>query len=352
MNEQDLKTTDIETSPETETSTVEKPIEKKFSLADFKIDSMAIVSSLTRKPMVELETQDTEVVLVEPETEQSEVFKELAEPNLPELVKENRARLQMQSPTKIYFYWSIKTNPFQTLNRVFGNQTNYQLVTKLVNQTNRREELFPVEAEGSTWFDVDADSTYRAEIGFYATNRPFVRVMFSNKLETPRKNPSPRRDYSENFSVSANQFAEVLDVSGFQQDAFEIALAGDDVEFADNATQTAFSQIINAPTSDFDTNKSSEIRFVLLALASGYSLENLREHVSPSLFTILQGNAKNLSAEKALSALQKNFGVSANETVEEEIFAPTVFGASLINFPRISKTKVLPKFSPISSLRF
>ena len=354
MNEQDLETTDTETSPETETETltVEKPIEKKFSLADFKIDSTADVSSATRKPIVELETQDAEVVLVEPETEPSEVFKELSEPKLPELVKENRARLQMQSPTKIHFYWSIKTNPFQTLTRVFGNQTNYTLVAKLFNQTTEREELFPVEAEGSTWFDVDADSTYSAEIGFYATNRPFVRVMFSNVLETPRKNPSPRRDYSPNFTVSADQFAEVLDVSGFQQDAFEVALAGDDVEFADNATQAAFSQIISVPRKDFDTNKSSEIRFVLLALASGYTLENLREHISPSLFTVLQGNAENLSAEKALSALQKNFGVSADETVEEETFAPTVFGASLINFPRISKRKISPKFSPISSFRF
>ncbi len=351
MNEQDLETTNIKTSPETETetSTVEKPIEKKFSLDDFKINSTTIVSSLTRKPIVELETRDAEVVLLETEPEQSEVFKELSEPKLPELARENRARLQMQSPTKINFYWSIKTNPFQTLNRVFGNQTSYTLVAKLVNQTTEREELFPIDAEGATWFDVDADSSYQAEIGFYATNRPFVRVMFSNILETPRKNPSPRRDYSENFSLSTNQFAEVLGVSGFQQDAFEVALAGDDVEFADNATQAAFSQIISAPTSDFDTYKSSEIRFVLLALASGYSLEDLREHVSPNLFTVLQGNAENLSAEKALSALQKNFGISADETVEEETFAPTVFGASLINFPRISKRKVLPKFSPISS---
>jgi len=353
MNQQDLEITDTETSAETETETltVEKPIEKKFSLDDFKIDPTAVVSSPTRKPIVELETQDAEIVLVETEPEQSEVFKELSEPKLPELARENRARLQMQSPTKIYFYWTIKRNPFQTLNRVFGNQTNYTLVAKLVNQTTGREELFPVEAEGSTWFDVDAASSYQAEIGFYATNRPFVRVMFSNRLETPRRNPSPRRDYSPNFTVSANQFAEVLDVSGFPQDAFEVALAGDDVEFTDNATQTAFSQIIGAPRKDFDENKSSEIRFVLLALASGYSLENLREHISPSLFTVLQRNAEKLSAEKALIILQENFGVSAEETFEEETSAPTVFGASLINFPRISRRKVLPKFAPISSFK-
>jgi len=334
---------------------------KEFAVGDFKLNPISSLDSMQGATIFEEEKIDrlftetapqVDVIEVEvslPETE-SAIFKELSEPKLPELAKENRARLQMQSPTKIYFYWSIKTNPFQTLKRVFGNQTNYRLVAKLVNQTTNREELFPIEAEGADWFDVDAASSYRAEIGFYAPNRPFVRVMFSNTLETPRKNPSPRRDYSENFSVSANQFAEVLDVSGFPQDAFEVALAGDDVEFADNATQAAFSQIVSAPRKDFDANKASEIRFVLLALASGYSLETLREHISPSLFTVLQENSKNLNAEKALSALQKNFGVSLDETVEEETFAPTVFGASLINFPRISKRKVLPKFSPISSL--
>src|SRR6187399_2686887 len=40
-------------------------------------------------------------------------FRELAQPKLPELRHENRARLQMQSPNRLYFYWSIGTNPFQ-----------------------------------------------------------------------------------------------------------------------------------------------------------------------------------------------------------------------------------------------
>lgn len=280
------------------------------------------------------------------------IFKELSAPKLPELKKENRARLQIQSPNKIYFYWSIKNNPFQTLKRLFGNHTNYILVAKLINQTSEREEFFPVEAEGSTWFDTDANSSYQVELGFYAPNRPFVRLMFSNSVETPRKSPSPRRDYSPNFAVSANQFAEVLDVSGFEQDAFEVALAGDDVEFADNATQNAFSQITDVPPSDYSASDSSEIRFVLLALASGYSIENLREHVSPSLFAVLQGNKEKLDADKAIAALQENFGVlTADETneIEEETFGATVFGASLINFPRFSKRRTLSKFSPISS---
>lgn len=331
---------------------------KDFALEDFKLKPISSAENIKSTSVIDETDRDIllskqEETVAEDESAEVEdpIFKELSAPTLPELPKENRARLQMQSPNKIYFYWSFKENPFQILSRVFGNQTNYQLVAKLFNQTTDREELFPIEPEGSAWFDVDADSSYRVEIGFYAVNRPFVRVLFSNTLQTPRKNPSPRQDYSEYFAVSANQFAKVLDVSGFQQDAFEVALAGDDIESADQATETAFSQILGAEKADLDTNKSSELRFVLLALASGYALEDLRGHISPSLFAFLQSRAEKLNAEKALAALQENFGVSADEIYEEETFSGMVHGASLINFPRSLKRKTLAKFSPLSSLR-
>ena len=138
-----------------------------------------------------------EKIWAEPEIEQEEevdpIFAELATPRLPELQRENRAWLQMQSPNRIYFYWAIKNNPFQTLSKVFaGNTGSYQLVAKFVNLKNETEEIRAVDAEGNYWFNADSDSKYRAEIGFYAPNRPFIRVIFSNTIETPRKSPSPR----------------------------------------------------------------------------------------------------------------------------------------------------------------
>lgn len=285
------------------------------------------------------------------EEEQSPIFKELAQPKLPELPKENRARLQMQSPNRLYFYWSIKNNPFQTLNRAFhGNTGIYRLVVKLVNQTTGSEEIHPVEAEGSWWFDVDSNSVYQAEIGFYAPNRPFIRVLFSNTIETPRKSPSPRRDYTPHFTVSANHFAKVLDRSGFRQDAFEVVLAGDDLEFAETATQNAFSQLTG--TKDFSFTESGEFRYALLALASGETLDTLRGNVSRNLFASLEQNAANISADNARNALEQNFGAVDEEFFEEEDFSNAVFGASIINFPRVSKRRVLPKFAPVSSLSF
>ena len=289
--------------------------------------------------------------------EEDPIFKELAAPKLPELPRENRARLQMQSPNRIYFYWSLKNNPFQILQKVFGgDKSGYRLVAKLINQKTEIEQIHPVETEGNLWFEVDSDSTYRAEIGFYAPNRPYFRILFSNAIETPRKSTSPRRDYSDDFAINAQKFAEVLEKSGYRQDAFEVALAGDDIDYADFAAKNAFSRITGKQYTA--TENMSELRFALLALASGYSLKELRGQLSPTLFRLFQESDENLTAEKTLSALQENFDVLEDEFIEEkeEIFAPTAVGASLINFPRASRKRrvprtILPKLEPLSSLR-
>ncbi len=322
----------------------DNPIAKSvFSGELFKIDD-------TKKDILSLETDSikpplkkTEEVLSDIELDS--VFKELAEPKLPELPKENRARLQIQSPTKIYFYWSIKNNPFKTLNRAVGKAGNYTLITKLVNQTQNTEELFPVETEGNWWFDAEADSTYRAEIGFYSPNRPFIRILFSNSVQTPRKSPSKHKDLIPRFDVSANQFAEVLDVSGYKRDAFEVAFAGDDLDSAETATQKTYFELVGKDTKQFSLGKGDELRFALLALASGYSLEDIRSEVSKGLFAELEAEKKNLRAEKVLSALQNNFDTSADELFEEEEIGSTVFGASIVHFPRRFKKRNVPKLS-------
>jgi hypothetical protein len=130
-----------------------------------------------------------------------------------------------------------------------------------------------------------------------------------------------------------------------------VALAGDDAKFAEAATHDAFSQFTGSQKSDFIAADSGEMRFALLALASGTTMKNLRGQISKNLFSKLQQSSENLNAEKALAALQKNFGVFSDEMTEEEFFAPTVFGASLINFSRGSRKKFIPKFAPVSSAR-
>ncbi len=285
------------------------------------------------------------------ETEKySPAFLELAVPKLPDLPKENRAKLLMQSPNKLYFYWSVGKNPFHILNRAIGETGSYTLVLKLVNLRNDTEEIHAIDAGGSWWFDVDADTEYKAEIGFYATNRPYVRIMYSNTIATPRKTPSPRSADSAQWTVTADKFARVLDVAGFSRDAFDVALAGDDQQAAELATMSAFSQFIGKPHSEFAAFSIEEIRFALLSLASGASLASLRGRISASLFAVLEANMADLTGEDALAALKSHFDFEADDIIEEEELASAVFGSSLVNFPRrLKRNRKLSEFGPLKS---
>lgn len=300
--------------------------------------------------------EETPVVLsgtLEPSTKLEDMppaFRELAEPKLPTLENHNRARLQMQTPNRLFFYWSIGANPFHRLNKALGTQTaNYMLVLKLIDLKHDAEQVFPVEAEGNWWFNVEANGEYRAEIGFYAPNRPYIRALFSNTVTTPRKSPSPRVDTESDWAIPSHRFARVLEVAGFTQDAFDVAIAGDDAESADVATRSAFVDLVEAPGEEFDRIAADELRHALLLIASGLSLEELRWKISPALFAILQARSEMLSAERALGVLKERFEIEADEIVEEE-FGTAVVGASEIHFPRRMKTRrSLPKITPLSS---
>jgi hypothetical protein len=350
--------------PETEKATTTEFVSDDFELNPLSSAELIKahgdeVKSDVKPPqfLIEEETVSTETAAAT-EEEADPIFAELAAPKLPELERENRARLQMQSPNRIFFYWSIKNNPFQTLQKVFaGNTGSYQLVAKFVNLKSGHEEIRAVDAEGDYWFNADSDAKYRAEIGFYAPNRPYIRVIFSNTVETPRKSPSPRAASDADWAISSNAFAEVLDNSGFRQDAFEVALAGDDVKAAEKATQSAFQQLIGKAGSDFSLINADEVRFALLALASGTSLDELRGQISEALFLVLQEHAAGLSAENALSALKENFEVFDEEIFEEEELGAAVFGASLVNFPKSIKKRTvpragLPKDAPANAPRY
>ena len=280
----------------------------------------------------------------------SPAFLELAAPKLPDLPKENRAKLLMQSPNRLYFYWSVGKNPFHILNRAIGETGSYTLVLKLVNLKTETEEIHAIDTGGSWWFDVEADSEYKAEIGFYAVNRPYVRIMYSNTIATPRKTPSPRSADSAQWTVSADKFARVLDVAGFSRDAFDVALAGDDQQAAELATMSAFSQFIGKPHSEFAAFRIEEIRFALFALASAASLESLRSRISASLFAVLEANMAVQTAEDALAALKTHFDFEADDIIEEEDPASAVYGASLVNFPRkLKRNRNLSELAPFSS---
>ena len=324
---------------------------KKRKSAPKAATTRTVKTKPVRKSTKKVATDVTaEIAAVEPKVELSPVFKALAEPKLPELQRENRARLMMQSPTELYFYWSIRKDPYHVLRDAFGDETgSYTLVLKLNNLRRGTEEIHRVEAEGNWWFAVEPDGEYRAEIGFYAPNRPYFRIVYSNTIETPRRSPSPHAATQADWKVTAHKFAEVLDVAGFSQDAFDVAMAGDDHAAARDAAHAAFSSFIGADNAEMGSIDAEDIRYSMIALASGLRLEELRWRVSPALFAVLQANADKLEARKAMSALTEHFDIDESEFVEEHC-GSAVHGASLVNFPRTLKTrKVTSSYNPVSS---
>ena len=322
-----------------------------------RVSAKAIVTAVVEKtPKVKKADLDVtaEIATTEPVVELSPVFKALADVTLPEITRENRARLQMQSPTRLYFYWSIRENPWALVSSVFGKDLgNYALVLKLVDVKHSREEIQPCDAEGNWWFDVEPDGEYQAEIGFYAVGRPYFRIVYSNTIATPRRSPSNRPATDSRWTVSANKFAEVLDVAGFSRDAFDVAMAGDDVYAAQDATQTAFASLVKNRRVDIGGISADELRYAMIALASGATLEELRTRVGARLFAILQANASNISAGSAKSSLGVYFEIDESEWTEEQ-FGSAVFGASLVNFPKTLKTRKTttvfsPRYNPVSS---
>lgn len=293
-----------------------------------------------------------EIAATEPKVELSPAFKALADVQLPELKRENRARLLMQSPTRAYFYWSVRENPWQQLKSVFGDGLgSYTLVIKFVDLSNGSEQLLAAEAEGNYWFDVEPDKQYRAEIGFYAPNRPYFRVIYSNTIETPRCSPSTHPASDARWTLSATKFAEVLDVSGFSRDAFDVAMAGDDVLASSDATSLAFSKFVGG--GDFSRFSAEDIRYAMLSIAGGVTLEELRSRISASLFAALQSSKENISATSSRAALKQYFDIDDEEWTEEE-FGSAVYGASLVHFPKTLKSRkpsavYSPRYNPVSS---
>ncbi len=317
------------------------------------IRSEADIEAITERIVAALNEDEAEAPASE---ELSPVFRELALSKLPELKRENRARLLMQTPNRVYFYWSLKNNPFQILRRAFGENTgSYTLVVKLINETRDTEQIHAVDADGNWWFSVESDSTYRAELGFYAPNRPYFRALYSNTITTPRKSPSSRVATEADWRIPADKFSQVLDVAGFKQDAFDVAIAGDDADHTQTASYAAFAHLTERPASDFADFDADDIRYALTLLAAGATLEDLRFRVSDELFAVLQSAIELITRENALAALKAEFELDENDIIEEyEETGPGVFGSSLVNFPKRVRTRSrridqLDKFAPLSS---
>jgi hypothetical protein len=271
-----------------------------------------------------------------------------ADEPLPETYRIDRIRLLVQSPRKLYLYWELAHDPFEPLRRSFGmmKSAQYRLMVRLVATDNGIESLHEASPTRSQWFDAQPGHSYRADVGLYSAGRAFIRLLSSNVAQTPRAGVARASEVTPQWSVSAEQFARVLDESGYVSDALEVTLEAADAVTQGAATRTVarrFAGALEPPV--MDEAGLEELRGLLTALAFGVSFDNLRASLSTPFVNWLEqvggnGGATLLNASRLLDVLQSTLGIQMSSSpldapTEEAIrrAARVIVGASEVNLP-------------------
>jgi hypothetical protein len=152
---------------------------------------------------------------------------------LPPVLKRDFIQLLLQSPYRLYLYWTFARDPHAMLREAFGElAAHYRLAVRLIKVESGEEYLLDAARERAQWFEVYPRHVYRAEVGFHAPGRPFVRLLASDKVTTPPDRASHLSDVESDFQLDAGEFAQLLSGAGYER--YARGIAGDaDANFAD-----------------------------------------------------------------------------------------------------------------------
>ena len=137
---------------------------------------------------------------------------------LPLSLKRDSIQLLLQSPNKLFLYWSFATDPHATLRAAFGElAAHYRLAVRLVKVESGEEFVLDAPKERMQWFEVYPRHVYRADVGFHAESRPFVRLLSSNELSTPPDRASEVSADEQEFQVKAEEYVRLLSGAGYER---------------------------------------------------------------------------------------------------------------------------------------
>lgn len=143
---------------------------------------------------------------------------------LPAPLKRDFIQLLMQSPHRLYLYWTFARDPHDTLREAFGELADgYTLSVRLVKVESGEEFLLDAPREHAQWFEVFPRHVYRAEVGFHSPGRPFVRLLSSNTLTTPPDRASHLSDTEQEFQLGAGDLTRLLGGAGYERYAHALA---------------------------------------------------------------------------------------------------------------------------------
>jgi hypothetical protein len=269
-----------------------------------------------------------------------------SEEPLPEAYRVDRIRLLAQSPRKLHLYWDFARNPFVTARRAFGSQgARYSLVVRLFSIETDEMSWHEASSSRSQWFNVQPDRSYRAEVGLFAQGRAFIRVLSSNTARTPRAGVSRRAAESEQFQVSPEEFARVLDEAGYASDALEVSLEAADLATHDAATRAVARELGVALGAEMSEAELAELRSLLVALALGMDADVLGGMLSTTLAQWFEQarreHSELLHGEYLLEILRSTLGIQTSlaaltgfDEAAMRRVARFVVGASEVNMPR------------------
>ncbi|HEX8422054.1 MAG TPA: DUF4912 domain-containing protein [Pyrinomonadaceae bacterium] len=139
------------------------------------------------------------------------------EDTLPLALKRDSIQLLLQSPNKLFLYWSFAADPRAALRSAFGElAAHYRLAVRLVKVESGEEFLLEAPSEHMQWFEVYPRHVYRADVGFHAANRPFVRLLSSTEVRTPPDSASHLSADEQEFQVAPDEFARLLRDAGYE----------------------------------------------------------------------------------------------------------------------------------------
>ncbi len=249
-----------------------------------------------------------------------------ADEPLPEIRRGDYARLLVQSPQRLYLYWSFAHDPFMTLRRMSGEAAgNHALALRVMNVERGTATLQLTSSHAtSVWLDVEAGRSYRVDVGIYAAGRPFIKILSSNIVRTPRAGVSPQVDRADEFRVSPADFTRTLSEAGYVNDAIELWLEAADEATEKKATRTVAEKLTNREAMLNEAEDWIQLRRLIGGLAAGAPLERLRAGLSPTLARWLEQAEANaggatLDRTRLLDVLRATFDFE----LEQESFDQT-----------------------------
>ncbi|MEJ7618885.1 MAG: DUF4912 domain-containing protein [Pyrinomonadaceae bacterium] len=265
--------------------------------------------------------------------------------------RSDRVSLLVQSPSRIYLYWNFASDPFATLRKAFGAQADaYGVAVRLMDLDSGEEVTYEASPfAGNFWFNVRPGKSYRASVGLMATGRPFLKLLASQIVRTPRTSPSPHADATPEFRIPAIEFARALNESGFTQAAIEVGLEEAGAPGSESKVAALTEEWARVETGFLTDEELSELRALLAAIAAGADIEKLRANLSPRLADILDRILATVDAARLRGLLGEALGFEIEPVDGTTVLLGPVWGASDVHFPQRT-FRVTTKTTPTTVL--